>query len=347
MRFKEIPAVEQRFEQTQNGGNHILKPFQVPIPGQTSPSHLPITWVGRKDGFRGFFVDEDDTPKEKIVLHFTVGVLSGDISTLTPGPPPGYPQKKNRLSTNYVLARNGAIYQLFPSSKWAFHLGLTATGGNTHNSSRSIAVEISNYGPLTLHRDGKHLEDVYSTKDKPRFYCSLEDTAQYIKLPEPYRGYEYYTAYTDEQYQNLVLLLRYLTALHDIPREFLPEPARYQNGQEEAAFKGIVSHVNFRDDKFDIGPAFDWDRLIAGVQAKPSEGAAAAGAAAAVGAAMAGMGSQATGPTPNLPVFEDDIKADEAFAPQRRSRASSPLANAPESQRIGNPYPDAAFDVEW
>jgi N-acetyl-anhydromuramyl-L-alanine amidase AmpD len=26
-------------------------------------------------------------------------------------------------------------------------------------------------------------------------------------------------------------------------------------------FKGIAAHQNFRKDKWDVGPAFDWDRL--------------------------------------------------------------------------------------
>jgi N-acetylmuramoyl-L-alanine amidase len=31
------------------------------------------------------------------------------------------------------------------------------------------------------------------------------------------------------------------------------------------SFSGIVTHVNCRSDKVDIGPAFDWNKLIAGV----------------------------------------------------------------------------------
>jgi hypothetical protein len=28
-----------------------------------------------------------------------------------------------------------------------------------------------------------------------------------------------------------------------------------------AGFQGIAAHHNFRKDKWDVGPAFDWDRL--------------------------------------------------------------------------------------
>ncbi|HRQ49305.1 MAG TPA: hypothetical protein PLR74_02135, partial [Agriterribacter sp.] len=70
------------------------------------------------------------------------------------------------------------------------------------------------------------------------------------------------------QMDSLVILLRYLTAQYNIPRAFLPEPQRYQATQDVLSFKGIVSHINYRPTgKWDIGPAFDWNGLIAGVQA--------------------------------------------------------------------------------
>ena len=28
-----------------------------------------------------------------------------------------------------------------------------------------------------------------------------------------------------------------------------------------SSFQGVVSHQNFRTDKWDLGPAFNWDRL--------------------------------------------------------------------------------------
>ena len=43
---------------------------------------------------------------------------------------------------------------------------------------------------------------------------------------------------------------------------------RFKTTDQVISFKGIVSHVNFRKDKFDIGPAFDWERVIQSVQAE-------------------------------------------------------------------------------
>ena len=62
-------------------------------------------------------------------------------------------------------------------------------------------------------------------------------------------------------------MLRHLTDKFDIPRKFFPEEERYEATMKAAEFKGILSHVNFRaTGKTDIGPAFDWDRVIKGVQ---------------------------------------------------------------------------------
>ncbi len=81
-------------------------------------------------------------------------------------------------------------------------------------------------------------------------------------------GWDYFGAFTDAQYDSTIVLLRYLTARYGIPRAFLPTDARYETKTDHAGFRGIVSHVNYRKTgKTDIGPAFDWDRVIGGVQA--------------------------------------------------------------------------------
>ena len=46
---------------------------------------------------------------------------------------------------------------------------------------------------------------------------------------------------------------------------FILEDKRFDVFKDSSAAKsytGISSHVNYRSDKFDIGPAFDWDKLI-------------------------------------------------------------------------------------
>ncbi len=67
---------------------------------------------------------------------------------------------------------------------------------------------------------------------------------------------------------SLIILLRFLTNKFNIPRQFLPEDKRFVTTNDVLQFKGIVSHINYRTSgKWDIGPAFDWAGMIAGVQA--------------------------------------------------------------------------------
>ena len=202
------------------------------------------------NGYSGYF-EAEELPKERIVLHFTVGNLKSDINALTD-------PNRGRVSTAFVMARNGTLFQLFNAKYWSHHLGRGAKGGNQVGSKASIGIEISNYGPLK--RVGNELKTIYD-----QVYCTLDDTDKYLKLDTDYRGNTYYAAYTPQQYDHLIRLLRYLTAAYEIPREFLPVDRRYEASVENATFKGIVTHVNSRTDKVDIGPAFNWDLVIKGV----------------------------------------------------------------------------------
>ena len=83
-----------------------------------------------------------------------------------------------------------------------------------------------------------------------------------------YRDHEYYASFTAAQVESAIVLIRYLTALYSLPRSFLPAEERYVFSKTNMDFEGMVSHVNYRETgKWDLGPAFDWDGLINGVQA--------------------------------------------------------------------------------
>lgn len=210
----------------------------------------------REDGVTSFYYDEQFA-KTQIVIHFTQGYLKGDLQALT--------KVDNHVSTAFLIPRNGKILNLFSSALWSYHLGRGAVGGNGNGGKRTVAIELSNIGYLK--RIGDNLVGPYSDTD---VYCTISETQHYIKLETPFREYEYYAAFTDEQYDSLTTLLRYLTSQYDIPRAFLPEDKRYITGTtaDVPSFKGITSHINYRtEDKWDFGPAFDWDRLISGVQA--------------------------------------------------------------------------------
>jgi N-acetyl-anhydromuramyl-L-alanine amidase AmpD len=204
------------------------------------------------------FYFQDVVPKDQIVLHFTAGYLKGDIAQLT--------RQGVEVSVPFIIARSGLIYNPWASKFWSYHLGPGAIGGNMQMSQRSIAIEISNIGYLRRRSDGQ-LHTLYSTDD---VYCSESETAFYQKLPQPYRGEQYYARFTNVQYNSLLLLLRFLTKRYNIPRKFLPPDKRFlpfSSAAEATSFKGICSHVNYRPTgKWDIGPAFDWARLEKGLK---------------------------------------------------------------------------------
>jgi N-acetyl-anhydromuramyl-L-alanine amidase AmpD len=252
---RDIPAFEAAFRADgldSSGRRHTLTPLSVPIPGENR--NLNVVRLQPADGNETYY-NAEAFPKERVVLHFTTGYIRGDVWMLTkPKPDPA-----TRVSVAFILARDGNIYNLFNSRSWAYHLGPTAVGGNTPMSRSSIGVEISNIGPLVP--QGQSL----TTTTSQDVYCHLNESIYYRRAS--YRGFNYYASFTEAQYNSLITLLRYLTARFNIPRRFLPLASRYETRNDIANFRGIVSHVNFRADKFDIGPALEWDRVIRGVTA--------------------------------------------------------------------------------
>ena len=259
MRYDTLAPDEAAFK---NRTDYTFTPFSLPVSGE----NLTLRGVLCKPKNRADYFNTPEPPpsKQQIVLHFTAGNLSGGMSTLT--------TQDRRVSVAFVLARDGTIYQLFPSKYWSGHIGAGIGNSGTNNARDkvTIGIEIINYGYL-VERDS-NLETIYSrTRENPNridLFCPLTQTEAYQKLNTPFREQKYYASYTPQQYDSLVVLLRFLTKKYNIPRQFLAESKRYLPTQDVLSFKGIVSHVNYRPSgKWDIGPAFDWQQVISGVQA--------------------------------------------------------------------------------
>jgi N-acetyl-anhydromuramyl-L-alanine amidase AmpD len=249
MKASTIPTHENSFQTTgldSIGKKFILKEGTFPIKNTTET--IKIMDCARENGDSSFYYKEETT-KKKIVLHFTMGYLKGDIATLT----------KEHVSVPFVIGRNGVIYNLFASKYWSYHLGKTAVGGNTAMSQESVGIEISNIGPLK--KIGDNLVTTYSDAD---IYCSLAETQYYTRLNPKYRGFEYFATFTSAQYTAISMLLKFLCAKYNLPKTFLNESERYAIMTPEGFknYTGIVSHVNCRTDKVDIGPAFDWNKIM-------------------------------------------------------------------------------------
>ena len=261
MRFDTLPQIEERFR---SEAAPALTPFALPVPDENLTLRGQLFKPNRSD-----YYYPTEHRKRRIVLHFTAGNVRSDIITLT--------QQSRHVSVPFVIARDGTIYQLFPSKYWSGHLGAgVGNGKGTGNpqDKATIGIELSNYGYLVP--KGQTLETIYSRLKDPNTgkigpvdtFCSLDNAAAYTKIDQPFREQTHYAAYTPAQLDSLIILLRFLTTKYNIPRQFLPPDQRFGTTQDMLNFKGIVSHINYRSSgKWDIGPAFDWNKVIAGVQA--------------------------------------------------------------------------------
>ena len=131
----------------------------------------------------------------------------------------------------------------------------------------AVPIELSNLD--YLRPQGQNLITSMSG-DAP--YCTLADKDAYVMTKQPFRGYTYFASFTDAQYKSLINLLRYLTKTYGIPPAFLPEAQRYDVYKDVANFRGITTHVNYQPQsygKWDIGPGFDWARVMGALASVP------------------------------------------------------------------------------
>lgn len=88
----------------------------------------------------------DDRPPgatiKAIVWHATAGGLSGSLSHLSDPDPPGGPDA--RVSTHYVIAKDGRIFYMVPDEKRAWHAGPTVLVNNYDYNDISVGVELVN-----------------------------------------------------------------------------------------------------------------------------------------------------------------------------------------------------------
>ena len=187
--------------------------------------------------------------KDLIVLHFTAGTSSESaLRTWSANP--------QRIATAYGVDPDGMIHEFFPPECWAYHLGVRGT--HAHDR-RSIGIEIANVGPLKL--DGASRSQLnWWPKNWGTRFCLVEEKHRFIE--RAYRGMNYFAVMPPDQQEAVGTLVRNLCQQFSIPRE---ASAAARTGeyapQEFSRYRGIASHSNFRADKWDVGPAFDWDNL--------------------------------------------------------------------------------------
>jgi hypothetical protein len=146
------------------------------------------------------------TPKDTIYLHHTAGSHRPDWVIDAWSQDKDKTGNRIRVATSYVIGgistRNGEssfdgkVYEAFSPNFWAHHLGIKAKN-NTILNQKSIGIEICNYGPLTMSRDGRFFTYVKS---------EIPDS-MVVELPIPFRGSKYYQAYTSAQIESTRALI--------------------------------------------------------------------------------------------------------------------------------------------
>ena len=229
--------------------SRVVQPATPPL--QLGPNIDRSTFVLPPKEFAGEIIRKD-----LIVLHFTAGTTARSAFQTWRNDP-------QRVATAYLVDVDGTIYEVFPPQFWAAHLGIKGTK-NLHDK-RSIGIEIANVGPLQRSSEDPSALNWWPRKSQgadefTTRFCGLDETDRYVAAP--YRGKSHFASYPDVQVDAVAALVRGLCEQFSIPRTLPAAAQRFECDLPTfLSYKGVCSHANFRTDKWDIGPAFPWDRL--------------------------------------------------------------------------------------
>jgi hypothetical protein len=195
---------------------------------------------------------KEEVKKSQIVLHHTAGNSSAPATIKM-----WDADDRGRIATCVVVSGNGLskdtydgeICQAFSSKYWGYHLGLKQdvfrAKGVPYKSIDpiAIAIEICNWGPLTIKSDG----NFYNYVDR------IVSPDQVCTLKKPYKGYQFYHAYTDAQIESVRQLLLYWGELYNIDLTYNEDiwdvSVRALKGEN-----GVFTHNSYRKDKSDVSP---------------------------------------------------------------------------------------------
>lgn len=195
------------------------------------------------------YVQDSKFRPEMIILHHTAGA-SFDSSYRY------WASTRERIATHFGIDRNGDTYQCIPLERaFGFHIYIASPGNKIDRKfknlgqeydRKSIGIELASYGWVEKYGD-KFLN----------CYGKVIDPNKVIKLDKPYKGFEYWEAYTQEQLDSLENLLTYLLA--QFPKIASNLKDDYSNifsiDQDALNFvPGIYSHTSLRQDKYDCFP---------------------------------------------------------------------------------------------
>jgi N-acetyl-anhydromuramyl-L-alanine amidase AmpD len=182
------------------------------------------------------------TQKTALVLHFTAGYTAESArSTL---------DKVDHIAVHYIVDTNGDVWHKFDRQYWGFHLGMKCCSPDRFQDKRTISIEIVNIGPVWL-KNGKYHDYVGKVWSENTVFKApgYRSTDGCVKFPE---------AQTEAVCELVDVILG---KEPHIPRKIPKDKLAYQLPALEK-FNGVLTHGMYRKDKYDLGPAFNYKRLI-------------------------------------------------------------------------------------
>lgn len=199
---------------------------------------------------------QEEHKKNLLVLHYTAGsTASGAFETWNNKAIVNIhgEQVWSKVSTPYILDRDGTIYEVYDPKFYSYHLGINSDPKHLQHK-RSVSIEIVNFGSLM-----KNKNKLYAWPNNyNQEFCDVSETEKYIQVPD-YRGYSYYAMYTPKQLEALPSLAEMLCDRFEIPKVFNAQKLDQTDLKYFSTFNGMCSHTSFRNDKCDTGPALNWN----------------------------------------------------------------------------------------
>jgi N-acetyl-anhydromuramyl-L-alanine amidase AmpD len=179
----------------------------------------------------------ESTEKKQIVLHHTVGGnVDGTISW--------WKTTTDRVGTAMIIEKNGDIYQIFSSKKWAHHLGLHTTNNVALNKS-SIGIEIVNWGGLIKLNNDWYVAKWDDTQKKEIANTKIKPITEVELYPQGFMGYYGFEKYTNAQIESVRQLLEYWGDRYGIPLTYNTDMWNLST-KALSGSTGVWTHVSFR-----------------------------------------------------------------------------------------------------
>lgn len=190
-----------------------------------------------------------------ITLHATAG--STAIGAVT-----HWNTTQVKEGTPFVVDKDGTIYCTYDWEQfWTWHLGV----GNAYYDKATIGIELVNWLMLK------------PAEESGKFYTwpnNFKNPFNGTVFKENYRGFAYWEAYPDAQVKATAILCRWLCQEYKINPIIVGHPEHYY-GPTAFLLNGVSTHTQFRKDKYDLGPAFNWElfrKILLGVEEGTNQG---------------------------------------------------------------------------